>query len=114
MKFLTRPTLIKKTVLFTALGLLLGVGLFSFWGIRAVEQATETMLQDQLTTAQLMADYVDEALEQALNELTNTAQRIEISQSDGNFETEIGALENTYSRQGQYIFLSHGQPGAKQ
>jgi len=55
----------------------LGGGVFSFLGMRAVNQATETMLQDRLTTARLVADYLDEVLGRALTELRNTAQMIE-------------------------------------
>ncbi len=61
-KFLTNLTLGKKITLLTALGLIFGVAVFSSLGMRAVNQATETMLQDRLTTAHLLADYVDEAL----------------------------------------------------
>ena len=74
MNFLTNLTLGKKINLLTTLGLLLGVGAFSVLGMRAVNQATDTMLQDRLTTAHLVAEYVDEALGRALTELRDTAQ----------------------------------------
>ncbi|MEE8318448.1 MAG: hypothetical protein V3R36_02285, partial [Dehalococcoidales bacterium] len=67
MRFLTNLTLGKKITLLTTIGLLLGVGIFSSLGMRAVNKATETMLQDRLTTARLVADYVDEALGRALS-----------------------------------------------
>lgn len=76
MKFLTNLTLRTKITLFTALGILLGVSVFSFLGIRAVNQATQAMLQDRLTTAQILANYVDETLGNALFELENTTRLI--------------------------------------
>jgi len=96
--FLTNLTLGKKITLLTTIGLLLGVGVFSSLGMRAVNQATETMLQDRLTTARLVADYVDEALGRALTELENTAQMIESDGAKDNLEPQIQALEDTYSR----------------
>ena len=50
MKFLTNLTLEKKITLLTAIGLLLRVGVFSSLAMRAVNQATETTLEDRLTT----------------------------------------------------------------
>ena len=69
MTFLTNLTLGGGITLLTTVGLLLGVGVFSSLSMRAVNQATETMLQDRLTTASLVADYLDEALGRALTEL---------------------------------------------
>ncbi len=62
MKLLPSLTLGKKITLLTTLGLILGIGVLSFLGMRAVNQATEVMLQDRMTTARLVADYVNEAL----------------------------------------------------
>ncbi len=114
MTFLTNLTLGKKITLLTALGLLLGVGIFSSLSMRAVNQATETMLQDRLTTAHLVADYVDEALGRALTELKNTAQLVEIDGSKGELEPQIEALEDIYSRLliysiGTYLINEGGQ-----
>ena len=114
MTFLTNLTLGKKITLLTTLGLLLGVGVFSSLGMRAVNQATEAMLQDRLTTARLVADYVDEALGRALIELKNTAQMIEGDGSKSNPEPQIEALEDTFSRlsiytHGIYLLNEEGQ-----
>ena len=95
---LSNLTLGKKITLLTALGLLIGFGVFSTLGMRAVNQATETMLQDRLTTARLVADYLDEALGRALTELKNTAQMIEINGAEEDLKLQIEALEDTYSR----------------
>ncbi len=98
MRFLTNLTLGKKITLLTTLGLLLGVGVFSSLGMRAVNRATEAMLQDRLTTAHLVADYVDEALENAFTELKDTAQIVESGGAEDELEYQIEALETTYSR----------------
>ncbi len=105
MKFLTNLTLGKKITLLTTLGLVFGVGVFSPLGMRAVNQATETMLNDRLTTARLVADYVDEALGRALSELKSTAQMIEIDGAKNNLEPQIEALEATYSRLSIYTHV---------
>ncbi len=98
MKFLTNLTLGKKITLLTTLGLLFGVAVFSSLGMRAVNQATEAMLQDRLTTARLVADYVDEALGRALTQLENTARMIAGNGTEGNLDAEVRALEATYAR----------------
>jgi predicted DNA-binding protein len=97
-KFLTNLTLGKKITLLTTVGLLLGVGVFSSLGMRAVNRATETMLQDRLTTAHLVADYVDEALERALDELEDTALAVRASGSINDLERQVQALKTTYSQ----------------
>lgn len=113
MRFLTNLTLGKKITLLTTLGLLLGVGIFSSLGMRAVNEATETMLQERLTTARLVADYVDEALGHALDELENTAGKIDSGEKE-NLEKQVTALQDIYSRlsiytQGVYYFDHAGK-----
>ncbi len=84
--FVTNLTLRKKITLLTAVGLVLGVTIFSLLGMLEVDQSTETMLQDRLTTARLVADYIDETLERALAELKTTAQTIESDGTKGELE----------------------------
>ncbi len=114
MKFLTNLTLGKKITLLTTVGLLLGVGVFSTLGMRAVNRATETMLQERMTTANMMADYVDEALERAFAELKEAAEAIGNEGLGGNLELQIEALEDTYSRlsihtNGTYLLDEEGR-----
>ena len=78
MRFLTNLTLGKKIVLLTTLGLLVGIGVFSSLGPHAVNQATEATLQDRLTTAGIVADYLDETLDRALNELNLNLSRYSV------------------------------------
>ncbi len=103
MKFLSKLTLVKKIALLTALGLVLAVGVFSFIGMRAVNQATEAMLQDRLTTADLVADYLDESLGRALIELRDTAQAIKINEAKENIKPQIENLEDNYREWSIYI-----------
>ncbi len=97
MRFLPNLSLGRKIILLTTIGLLLGVGIFSSVAMRAVNQATETMLEDRLTTAHLVADYMDEALGRALMELKNTSQLITSDGIKADLEYQIEALEDTYS-----------------
>jgi signal transduction histidine kinase len=82
--------------------------------MRAVNQATETMLQDRLTTAHLLAVYVDEALGRALAELQTTAKMISGKEDENYVASQIKALEDTYSRlsfyaYGVYLLNGNGQ-----
>jgi hypothetical protein len=101
--FISNLTLRKKITLLTTLGLVLGVVVFSFLSIRAVDRATETTLQDRLTTAHLVADYVDEVLGLALAELNTAAQKIESNGTSGELAQKIEELEDRYSRLSIYV-----------
>ena len=79
-----------------------------------MNQATETLLQDRLTTAHLVADYLDETLGRALTELERTAQVVEIEGESGNIEAQMEVLQETYRRlsiysQGIYLVNKQGQ-----
>lgn len=103
MRPLTDLTLGKKITILVVLGLVLGIGVFSFLGIRAVNQATEAMLEDRMTTARLVADYLDETLGRALAELKNTARMIGSGQADRGVESLTATLEERYRRLSIYI-----------
>jgi signal transduction histidine kinase/HAMP domain-containing protein len=96
--FLPNLTLGKKITLLTTLGLIFGAGVFGSLGLRAVNQATETMLQDRLTTARVVADFVDEALGRAQTELQNTAREIDPGAASYHVGPKVSALEDIYSR----------------
>lgn len=66
--------------------------------MRAVNQATNTMLEDRLTTARLVAGYVDEALSRALVELQTTTTTVGSQGTPDNFELPVRNLETTYYR----------------
>lgn len=107
MKFLTNLTLRTKITLFTALGILLGVSVFSFLSIRAVNQATQAMLQDRLTTAQIVANYVDETLGNALFELETTTRLIAADPLKDNLSVHLEELEDTFSHLSIYLQNSY-------
>jgi len=98
MKFLTDLALRKKIALLTLVGLVLGIGISSFLGIRAVNQATEAMLEERMTTARLVASYLDEALGHALDVLKNTVQTAEVDRVNDKLQDRIDTLKETYSR----------------
>ncbi len=114
MTFLTNLTLGKKIALLTTVGVLLGVGVLSSLSMRAVNQATETMLQDRMTTAHIVAGYVDETLGRALTELKNTAMMIDSDGATDKLEPQIDTLKATYSwlaiyTSGAYLLDDKGQ-----
>ncbi|MBI2868572.1 MAG: HAMP domain-containing protein [Chloroflexi bacterium] len=98
LSFLKNLTLGNKIILFTSLGLVLGIGVLGFLGIHAVNQATDVMLQDRLTTAGLVADHIDETLSYTLGELEHTAQAIEANRDETILAEQFAELENTFSR----------------
>ncbi|MDO8568083.1 MAG: GAF domain-containing protein [Dehalococcoidales bacterium] len=111
MQTLTNMTLGKKITLLTMLGLILAVIVFGYLSLRAVNQATDVMLQDRLTTAGVVADYIDEALGRAVTELENTARLIPMDSNPG---PRIEALQDAYRRlsvsvQGIYLLNEKGQ-----
>jgi signal transduction histidine kinase/HAMP domain-containing protein len=112
--FLNNLTIGKKITLLTAVGLLLGVGVFATLGMRAVNQATNTMLEDRLTTARLVAGYVDEALSRALVELQITASTVGNGGTPDNFDLPVRNLQTTYVRSlidvyGIYVLDAQGK-----
>jgi len=98
MKFLANLTLGKKITLLTALGLAIVISVFSFLGMRSVNQATETMLQDRMTTAHIVADYLDEIIQIALTELKHTVWMIESNEGTDNIQYSVEMIEETYRR----------------
>lgn len=98
MKFLANLNIKQKIAFLTVAGVILGISVFSFLGMRAVNQATEAMLQDRMTTTQLVAAYLDEILGSVLIELQYTAQLIGNSGEDADVQSYIEHLEETYSR----------------
>jgi len=97
-RFVPTLTLRKKVALLVAVGLLLGVGVFSFLSIQAVNQSTDAMLQERLTITLLIADYADEVLGHALEELEHYSRLIGSNGLEDEIEQQMNALEDTYSR----------------
>jgi signal transduction histidine kinase/HAMP domain-containing protein len=111
--FLTNLSLWKKITLLTAMGLILGVGVFSWLSIRAVNAATDATLQDRLTTAGIVAAYVDQEMERALSEMKSTAESIS-GNDDSNPTALVARLADTYDKQSMnidsaYVLTNTGQ-----
>lgn len=91
--FLTDMSLWKKIIILTICGLVVGVGVFSALGMKAVNEATEATLQERLTIARLVAGYVDEALIRAQNEMDDSVSQIEVSGGLDNLQSILADLE---------------------
>ncbi|MFC1945377.1 GAF domain-containing protein [Chloroflexota bacterium] len=104
MRFLASLTLGKKILFIAAVGLVLEVGIFSFLGLRAVNQSTESMLEDRMTTTRLVAQYLDEALNNALNELYEVVNNSDNLDDYELLESHASDLENAYERLGLNIY----------
>ncbi len=98
MTFLANLSLGKKITLLTVVGLILGIGVLSALGMRAVSQASEAMLQDRLTTAGLLADHLDETLSHAVANLEHAAQLINLRDSRETLRQQMAALQDSYAR----------------
>lgn len=96
-RFLTNMSIGKKITILTAFGIILGIAVFSSLGLRAVNQATDSMLEERLTTAHLLATYIDETLERALTELEITALQVE-APDPAAFSPLLDNLTDTYKR----------------
>lgn len=79
LKDLTKLTLQKKVSLFLLLGLGISLGVFSQVGIQATQQSTERTLQERLSTARLVANYIDAMMQHALHDLESVAREIELA-----------------------------------
>ena len=95
---MSKLTLGRKIALMTAAMLVLGVGGFGYLTVQALDQSTDTMLEERLTTAHLIADYADEVLWRSLEELNITAQEIEFDSLPDEIEQQVNTLDRTYSR----------------
>lgn len=111
MKLLSGLTLGKKIALMAGIGLLVGMGIFSFLAIRAVSQSVDTMLQDRLTLARLTADYIDDTLSHVLTEVADVASTIDPNKGDpGQDMDQMEAIASRLSIEvsGIYIARSDG------
>jgi signal transduction histidine kinase len=96
--WLSNVPLLKKISLLTGLGLVVGILVFAFLGVRAVNRTIEVMLQERLNTAHLAANHADAILELALNELRETAEEVEIDGAIANFEPNVETLREIYQK----------------
>jgi len=98
MKILTNLTLAKKTTFLAILGLVVGISVFGFLGIQSVNQATDSMLQDRMTTTQIVADYLDDFFKTALAEFKYAIQIIEDDVMENNNQQMNEVFEETFNR----------------
>jgi signal transduction histidine kinase len=98
MKFLNYLSLGKKIYLLLGAGLIVSIGVFSFLATGAVQESTEAMLEDRLTTTRLVASYLDETLRRAGAELDAAAASLRGGLPDEVRGQEILDLESDFSR----------------
>jgi signal transduction histidine kinase len=96
--WLSNIPLTKKIILLSAIGLIAGILVINFLGIRAVNRTIEVALQERLNTAYLVANHADKILELALDELEKTADLVEIGELNAGFESKMEALQEKYRR----------------
>jgi signal transduction histidine kinase len=98
MKFLNYLSLGKKIYLLLGVGLVVSIGVFSFLATRAVQESTEAMLEDRLTTTRLVASYLDETLRRADAELDSAVNALQGGQPDDVSSRPIADLTSDFSR----------------
>ncbi len=98
MKFLNYLSLGKKIYLLLGIGLILSIGIFSFLATRAVQESTEAMLEDRLTTTRLVASYLDETLRRADAELDSAVNSLQGGGPDEISGRPIADLTSGFSR----------------
>ncbi|MDP2918635.1 MAG: histidine kinase [Dehalococcoidia bacterium] len=97
MRFLGNLSLGTRIMLLTALGLLVGASLLTVPGLNATNEATEMMLEDRLTTAQVVADSLDELLRLCINVLEDSAQSVTSAAVPLDLEQQLQAVSSAYS-----------------
>jgi len=88
-KFFSNLSLRRKVMLLTALCLVIGAGGLSYPGMRATSEATDMMLEDRLTTANVVANSIDEFLALSLTVLKDVAGKLVISEQPEDLENKI-------------------------
>jgi signal transduction histidine kinase len=98
MKFFNYLSLGKKIYLLLGVGLIVSIGVFSFLATRAVQESTEAMLEDRVTTTRLVASYLDETLRRADAELDSAVTALQGGQPDEVPGQPIADLTSDFSR----------------
>lgn len=111
MALLANLTLQKRVSFVVLAGLIIGLGLFSWLGIQSLNQSTQRILDERLTIARLMANYLDETLGYVLAQLQNTNFSDRLP-PEGQFSPVASSLRNTLAKSGittRHILLIDGQ-----
>ncbi len=98
MKFFNYLSLGKKIYLLLGVGLIVSIGVFGFLATHAVQESTNAMLQDRLTTTRLVASYLDDTLRQADTEVDAAVSALQSEKPDGSSDPAIADLTRDFSR----------------
>lgn len=83
-------------------GLVVGIGVFSFLGMKAVNRTSQAIIDGLSTTARVVSGYLDETLNRAIAELELAAARVDVTKPAG-IESTVSSLEDTYQRLSIYL-----------
>lgn len=97
MRFLGNLSLGTRIMLLTALGLLVSASLLTVPGLNATNEATEMMLEDRLTTAQVVADSLDEILRLCTVILEDSAQPISTATTNDDLDGQLVTVFSAYA-----------------
>lgn len=100
MLLIRNMTLQGRIALLVLGGLAVGLGLFSWLGVRSVNESTDRTLDERLTMARMMAGQVDAMLNYVLVELGNAAGAGTELFADERFETAAQSLQSTFDQLG--------------
>ena len=98
--FLAARTLRRKIGFIAIAGVLLAIGGFSYLGLTALDRSTQARLQERLTIARLVADYEDQVLGMALDNLESAARSLQYYESPATTGRELEYLRSSLSQLG--------------
>lgn len=99
MKSLSDLTLQKRVNLLVAVGMVVGLGLFSTLGLQSVNESTTRTLEERLSVARIIASRMDETLNHILVHTVEVASYITFD----DFDQRSRELSNTLMRTGYHI-----------
>ena len=96
---LANLTLGRRISLLVLVGLVIGLGLFSWVGLQASNESTQRILDERLTIARVMASHLDETLAYVQLQLRDVSLSEELSTGEA-FISEANALRETLDKSG--------------
>ncbi len=100
---LSNLALQKKISLLVLVGLVVGLGLFSWLGIQSLRESTDRVLAERLTIARIMADHLDETLTHTLTHLQSAAGLIDRLPPGEGFHRATDSLRQMFAESGIHI-----------
>ncbi|MBI4321778.1 MAG: HAMP domain-containing protein [Chloroflexi bacterium] len=95
---LTKPSLLKKHIVFILIALVVTLGSFGFWSLYALQESTQEVLRERLVIAEMAALHIDEHLSAAAQVIRDIASTSAISFSSSDLESQKAALREAQER----------------